>query len=227
MNEQLTNSPRPYKGFFLSLEGIDGAGKTSMRQWMYDWFVTHRVTPIMTREPGGTPTAELIREIILTDRPSYDELTPMAETLLFMAARHQHLDKLVLPQLNQGQVVITDRFCDSTFCYQGAGRGLDVALLQSLHKQALDDVRPDLTIVLDGDPEVFRKRLEARGDMNRLDNTSLKFQQDSRALFLEFAAAEPERYAVVNAELSFDQVTAQLIPHLMTVLNAVWSRPSL
>jgi len=227
MNEQVTSPSRPYKGFFLALEGIDGAGKTSTRQWIYDWFSVHRITPVMTREPGGTPMAELIREIILTERPSYDQLTPMAETLLFMASRHQHLTELVLPRLNEGRVVVTDRFCDSTFCYQGAGRGLDVTLLQSLHKQALDDIRPDLTIVLDGAPEVFRKRLEARGDMNRLDNTSLKFQQDSRELFLAFAAAAPDRYAVINAELSFEQVTAQLIPHLMTVLGTVWSRPSL
>ena len=215
------------QGFFLALEGIDGAGKTTLLKWIQEWFTRHSVEHTVTREPGGTPTAELIRNILLVKDDDLDEMAPMAETLLFMAARDLHWNNLIKPKLDAGELVISDRFCDSTFCYQGAGRGMDVELLQELHRLALKDIRPNLTIVLDGDPELFRQRAIDRGDTNRLDEVSLEFHTASRKLYKQFAEASPERYLIINAELDFHQVTAQVIPHLMTIVNGMWKRPTL
>lgn len=213
------------RGFFLALEGIDGAGKTTLREWISEWFTRHTVIPTVTREPGGTKTAELIRNILLIKDDNLDVMTPMAETLLFMAGRDLHWNNLIRPQLDDGQLVISDRFCDSTFCYQGAGRGMDVELLQELHRKALNNIRPDLTIVLDGDPVLFRQRAIDRGETNRLDEVSLEFHIASRKLYRQFAEEAPDRYLIINAELDFQQVTAQVIPHLMTIVNKMWKRP--
>jgi dTMP kinase len=215
-----------HKGFFLCLEGIDGSGKSTLSKWLEEWFTAQGITPVMTREPGGTPLAETLRSIVLTE--SVEPIDPVAETHIFMAARAIHLNNLIRPKLLNGELVITDRFCDSTFCYQGAGRGLDIEKLRQVHELSFGKTYPDLTIVIDGSPELFRARIAAsrdEGNVNHFDTAELAFHHRSRALYKEFAEKYPERYLIVNGEEPFEQVCAQVIRHLMYIEAHLRKRP--
>lgn len=215
------------EGFFLCIEGIDGAGKTTLREWIKDWFVAQGIAPVVTREPGGTAFSEKIRALLLANR---DEcVSAIAEVHLFMAARSVNLENLIKPVLREGGLVISDRFCDSTFCYQGAGRGLSVDLLRNMHELSFGETYPDLTLVLDGRPEVFRARMAERGEgaLNHFDAMGESFHTASRSLYRQFAEQYPERYALIDAEQPFDQVCSQVIEHLMTIDRHLRKRPTI
>lgn len=213
------------KGFFLCLEGIDGSGKTTARAFIEEWFKLLNIPVVITREPGGTPYAEDIRRIILNP-PAGEKISPMTETLLFMAAREQHIEGVIKPKLEQGYVVVSDRFCDSTFCYQGAGRQMDINSLRHMHEYTFGKFYPDLTIVMDGSPVEFKARIDARSeDANHFDNNELSFHERSREIYLKFAKDYPGRYAVVNASVSIDQVNAQLICILQNIESEIRKRP--
>jgi dTMP kinase len=218
-----------HKGFFLCLEGPDGAGKTTMRKHIEQWFADIGINCILTREPGGTPEAELVRERILMDRrPGTEPIKPIAKTMMFMTARALHLENMVWPNVEAGHLVISDRFCDSTFAYQSA-EGVPVEKLRALHAVAFDGFQADLTIVLDGDPEAFRKRMvDNRGEagMTYYDKKPMSFHVATREMYLENAKNYPERYAVIDAEQNEEQVMAQLIPHLMRIDQHMRKRPS-
>jgi len=229
--DSMFETPR-YKGFFLAIEGQDGAGKSTIRAELDKWFTAQGIKPILTREPGGTPMAERIRELLLMETgglTSYEPLTYMAETLLFMAGRHQHLNMMVNPRLNDGELVVTDRFVDSTFCYQGAGRGLSINKLIDMHEQVNGrDAYPDLTIILDGEPEYFRDRMiEQRGDagMTHFDRMGMDFHRACRNLYLHLAKTR-KGYLVVDAMQPLEQVFAQLIPALMQIDLHLRKRPT-
>lgn len=215
-----------FKGFFIALEGIDGAGKSTVKELIRDWFIEHGVEPIMTREPGGTPLAEDIRRVVLATHA--EPMPTETAAHLMMASRAAHLSNLIIPSLEKGRLVITDRFCDSTFCHQGAG-GMDVDTLIQMHELSFGKMYPDLTIVLDGDPEVFWKRMESErnaDELNHFDTAGLEFHNFSRKMHRTLAERQPERYAVVNAEVNLEQVFAQIIPHLMVVNNHLRKRPT-
>jgi dTMP kinase len=218
----------PHKGFLLAIEGPDGAGKSSLRTWLASHFEGHGVKPVLTREPGGTPEAELLRERILMDREPglHEPLSPLAKTLMFMAARALHVDNMIKPKLEAGELVITDRFCDSTFAYQSE-EGMKLSTLSALHDVAFNDFQPDLTILLDGNPLIFRKRLEDRGEdgANYYDRKPLSFHENTRKTYLHCARTQPHRYALIDAEQSFEQVQAQLIPYLMKIDAHLRKRP--
>jgi len=221
-----------YKGFLLGIEGPDGAGKSTLRTWLSKWFADHGLNPVLTREPGGTPEAEIVRERILMDRrPGLEEtVNPLAKTMMFMTARALHLENMIWPRLEQGDLIITDRFCDSTFAYQSE-EGMDLAKLKAMHDVCFDGFQPDLTIVLDGDPEVFRLRMveRAREDGeadNYYDRKPPAFHHATRAVYRQCAEAEPDRYVLVNAEVAFEQVQAQLIPYLMQIDAHMRKRPA-
>jgi dTMP kinase len=218
------------KGVFVVFEGIDGAGKTSAINYAEEWLKESQLPYIRTREPGGTPTAEIIREGILHGfhgQPSEDDFTNWTEALLYMAARAQHVEKVIRPALDAGKVVICDRFCDSTFGHQGGGRGLDVEKLKQLHNIVFGSLYPDITFLLDGDPAVFRERLEQRGGQkDRLERTPLDFVIRSREVHLACAADDPERYIVVDAMQPLQDVQSQLIPGLMEIQNMARFRPT-
>lgn len=218
------NQPK-HKGFFLCLEGIDGAGKTTIREHITRWFNDQGIYVAVTREPGGTDLAEQIRTLILKDRT--ENMPAIAETHLFMAARSVHLENLVLPLIELGELVLTDRFCDSTFCYQGAGRGLPLDVLIEMHELSFGEMYPDLTIVLDGRPEVFRKRMEARGAgaLNHFDTMGEEFHNASREMYRKFVEQHPERYVLIDAEQPPEQVFSQILPHLMQVEAHLRKRP--
>lgn len=215
-----------HKGFLLAIEGPDGAGKSTLRTWLNEWFVGHGITPVLTREPGGTPEAEMIRQDILRKRGPHEEpVCALTQTLKFMAARAQHIEMLIKPRLELGELVITDRFCDSTFAYQSQ-EGVDIDKLRAMHEVTFDGFMPDLTIVLDGDPEVFRERMAGRGEdaLNFYDTKPMPFHHQSRKIYLNSAWLNG-RYAVINAELNFEQVQAQLIPYLMQIDAHMRKRP--
>jgi len=214
-----------YKGFFLCLEGIDGAGKTSLRAMIREWFNSQGIDVVVTREPGGTPLAEKIRAIILEDRN--EAMPAIAETHLFMAARSVHLENMVLPRIEEGELVMSDRFCDSTFCYQGAGRGLPLSQLIEMHEMSFGPFYPDLTLVLDGRPEVFRKRMAERGQdaLNHFDTMGEEFHNASREMYRLFVEQYPDRYALIDAEQPPEQVFAQVIPYLMQIETHMRKRP--
>ena len=199
----------PPEGVFITFEGGEGAGKSTQIGRLAEHL--RQRTPrtiVTTREPGGSPKAEAIREALLTGVAK--PYGPFAEALLFSAARIDHLDSLIRPALERGCVVLCDRFTDSTRAYQGAAGGLDPAIVRSLERVVVGESRPDLTLILDLDPEVGLARAQARAvaseGPDRFEAEALDFHKRLRAAFQAIAGAEPERCAVVDASLDPDAV---------------------
>ena len=198
------------RGLFFTFEGIEGSGKSTQIRYLAEVLTQagHRV--LQTREPGGTASAEAIRQILLTPS-SHESITPQTEALLIFAARCQHVTQLVMPALEQGTVVLCDRFSDSTFAYQGFARGLDLQWLRKANEVATGGLTPDLTLVLDLPVSVGLARRRAdRGQQNRLDRETERFHQKVRRGFLALAAEEPNRMTIVNANRPAQEVRDEL-----------------
>ncbi|TAJ53137.1 MAG: dTMP kinase [Nevskiaceae bacterium] len=196
-------------GYFLTLEGGEGAGKSTAARYIADWLRAKGREVVLTREPGGSPLAEAIRQVVLS---SWDEGVPAeTEVLLMFAARAAHLATTIRPALARGAVVLSDRFVDASWAYQGAGRGVPAARLVELESFVLGDLRPDLTLVFDLAPEQGLARAHSRGDANRFEGEALAFQCRVRQAYLERAQAAPGRYAVIDAGQELQQVQAQLL----------------
>lgn len=208
------------KGKFISLEGGEGSGKTTAIQFIRQWLESHRIPYILTREPGGTPLAEEIRELILTSRD--EPVNDVAELLLVFAARAQHLAEKIQPALDQGTWVISDRFLDSSYVYQGKARGGNVQMLDQLASWVVGENKPDATLVLDVPVELGQERVVQRQQQDRLDKESAAFHQKVRDGFLERAMAEPNRVKVIDASLSLDEVQKQIEDQLRQ-LSTAWS----
>lgn len=208
------------KGKFISLEGGEGSGKTTAIQFIRQWLESHRIPYILTREPGGTPLAEEIRELILTSRD--EPVNDVAELLLVFAARAQHLAEKIQPALDQGTWVISDRFLDSSYVYQGKARGGNVQMLDQLASWVVGENKPDATLVLDVPVELGQERVVQRQQQDRLDKESAAFHQKVRDGFLERAMAEPNRVKVIDASLSLDAVQKQIEDQLRQ-LSTAWS----
>lgn len=219
---------RVSKGLFVVIEGSDGAGKSTIRDFCAKWLEDHRVPTLMTREPGGTPLAEKVRDMVKWGDPNSAEDFPVwAEVCLFNASRATHLENMIIPQLEEGYVIISDRFVDSTYAYQGGGRGMELEKLQQLHAICCRNFQADLTIVLDGDPEVFYQRAAARGEHDRMERAGIDFQHRCRAMQQHLISLDPDRYRVIDAEQSIECVQAQLIPILGEIVNRMKARPTL
>lgn len=196
-------------GQFITVEGGEGAGKTTALDTLQAAIEAAGHTVVRTREPGGTPLAEQIREMLL--QPREESVDPTCELLLFFAARAQHVESLIRPQLEQGVWVLCDRFTDSTVAYQGYGRELGVERIEALEQYTLGGFHPDQTIVLDIDPLVGRERALSRGaGQDRMEAEALAFHQRVREGFLERAQAHPERYRTIDASQSLESVTEAL-----------------
>ncbi|MDO4936039.1 MAG: dTMP kinase [Phascolarctobacterium sp.] len=198
-------------GKFITFEGIDGVGKTTQIKLVAQHLTESGQQVVITREPGGTAIAEKVRSIVLD--PTL-QLSVRTEALLFMASRSEHVEQIIKPALLAGKTVLCDRFCDSTFVYQGLTHGLkveDLADLKALNLQATGGILPDLTIVLDADPEQLLQRRNERGIADRFENKGLAFQENLRQGFLALAAAEPERIKVVNALGSVEEVSEKIL----------------
>lgn len=194
---------------FITFEGPEGSGKTTQIVRLVEWLREQRVDVLSTREPGGTAIGDRIRAILLD--PASVEMRPEAEVLLFSAARAQHVAQIVRPHLEQGGVVICDRYADSTLAYQGYGRGLDLATLRTITRFATGGLVPDLTVYLDIDVEtgLRRKRKDADGDAshwNRMEAETLAYHRRVREGYLRMAAEEPQRWLVVDAGESAEDV---------------------
>ncbi|WP_372981216.1 dTMP kinase [Marinobacter sediminum] len=196
------------RGQFITFEGTEGVGKSTQLANAADTLKGLGVDVVVTREPGGTPMAESIRELLLAPRDeAVDETT---ELLLMFAARAQHLNTRILPALERGQWVLCDRFTDATFAYQGGGRGVSSERIAMLESLVQGDVRPDHVILLDAPVETGMKRARSRGDLDRFEQETVSFFQRIRDTYLERAQAAPERYSVVDASASLEQVTASI-----------------
>jgi dTMP kinase len=201
------------RGHFLTLEGGEGAGKTTLMKGLIAHLSDEGHDVVRTREPGGTPGAESLREILLTG--ATDRWSPMTEALLMYAARVDHVERLIEPALAAGRWVLSDRFADSTLAYQGAGGGIDVGRIRALHAAALGEFAPDLTLILDLDPRTGLERVHGRGeDTTRFERFDHTFHQDLRQAFLDIAARESHRCIVIDASQSAEHVLAQSIQAL-------------
>lgn len=208
-------------GLFISLEGIEGAGKTTLIQKMIAYFEAKGKEVLLTREPGGSELGQKLRSIILN---AEEKICPSAELFLFLADRAEHVESCIKPALTQGKIVLCDRFIDSTVAYQGYGRGMDVKQLQMLNDRATQGLKPDLTIILDLDPKIGLARANSRNKAlnltvreGRFEAEALEFHQKIRAGFLALSKQE-ERFFVVNAEQNVEAVFADVCKKLQNIL---------
>lgn len=191
-------------GLFITFEGGDGTGKSTQVRLLTQWLVEQGRGVVTTREPGGTGVGTALRDIVLHHR---GEIDPRAEALLYAADRAQHIGTLVRPALERGDVVVQDRYIDSSVAYQGAGRVLDGSEIKRISLWATGDLIPDLTVLLDLPGDVARARLaKEQKTFDRLENEHDDFHERVRASFLALAAAEPKRFLVVDATQDIDQI---------------------
>lgn len=203
-------------GLFVTLEGGDGAGKTTQARMLEDWLVASGRTVVRTREPGGTDVGVLIRDIVLHHR---GDIAPRAEALLYAADRAHHVASVVRPALERGDVVVQDRYLDSSVAYQGAGRVLDGDEVRRLSLWATGGLLPDLTVLLDLDPARARARLDADDKpFDRLESERDDFHARVREAFLALAAAEPERFLVLDAARAPEELAADIRARVSALL---------
>lgn len=195
-------------GKFITIEGIEGVGKSTHMGRLVEHIEAHGHRVLKSREPGGTPTAELIREVVLGHT---EEVIPdIAELLLMFAARSLLVENVIRPALSAGTWVVCDRFVDASRAYQGGGRGIPMEQINELADWVLGDLRPDLTILLDAPVEIGMSRADSRGDSDRLDVERADFYTRVRASYLQLAESEPERFVIVDAAGSLDEVGASI-----------------
>lgn len=198
------------KGKLISVEGIEGAGKSTAMQFIQRYLSEHTDVKIfLTREPGGTPLAEHLRDLILHPKIS-EPLLPQTELLLLFAGRVQHLHQVIIPHINAGTWVITDRFIDATYAYQGGGRALNPKFIETLDNFIVGDYYPDLTLLLDISPELGLVRTEQRQKKDRIEQEHIDFFASVRATYLERAAQAPQRIKKIDASESIEHVEQQL-----------------
>ena len=193
-------------GRFITIEGIDGAGKSSHLEALCAWLRERGHTVVQTREPGGTRLAESIRELFLHK----DDMDALTEALLVFAARRDHLRQVIEPALARGEVVVCDRFTDATFAYQGGGRGFDLAVLAQLEQWVQEGRQPDLTLWFDLAPDVAAARREAARDADRLERETLAFFERTRAGYAARAQAAPQRFVAIDADQPREAVWRQV-----------------
>lgn len=196
------------QGFFISFEGGEGAGKSTQIRRLADRLATAGHDVIVTREPGGSPGAEAIRDLLVNG--AADRWSPVTESLLMYAARRDHLERVIRPALGRGAIVLCDRFADSTRAYQGAGGDAPASLIAALEAHVLGGTVPVLTLILDLPAEVGLQRAQARGGAARFESKGLAFHERLRAGYLEIARQEPERCVVIEANAPLDAVGAAI-----------------
>ncbi len=197
------------KGLFITVEGIEGAGKSTAIKSLTEALDKTATKHIVTREPGGTPLAEDIRNLLLT--PRQETVTDESELLMMYAARSQLINNVIIPSLNKGIHVVSDRFNDASFAYQGGGREISIDFIRLLDKKVLGGLKPQLTILLDLAVETGLKRASQRGAKDRIEQEKLSFFEKVRAVYLERARCEPERFIIVDASASPRQVKESIL----------------
>lgn len=197
------------QGQFITIEGQDGAGKTTNLQYLCNILELHDIDYIVTREPGGTPLGEAIREVLLSQNEI--NIVPMSELLLVFAARSQHLEEVINPALEQGVWVVCDRFTDASYAYQGGGHGLNSDIIKQIAKLVQQGREPDLTLLLDVDIATGESRVNTRNETkDRFEQQETQFKKKVRDCYLQLAHDNPERIKLVNAGLEINSVKKQV-----------------
>ncbi len=209
---------------FITLEGPDGSGKSTQINYLAKALRARGYSVVVTREPGGTDISDQVREVIMKMKNT--AMHPRTEILLFQASRAQHVEELIRPHLLRGEIVLCDRFADSTMAYQGYGHGTELTILGQIVNFATGGLKPDLTILFDIDVEDgLNRRQSSGGEWNRLDDYQLAFHRRVRDGYLKMAAAEPRRWLILNASLDRDEVKSNLIdsvlPRVQAFINSV------
>ena len=205
MDSASANSP----GRFITLEGGEGAGKSSQIQVVKDYLEARGIDVVVTREPGGTPVGQEIRNLLVSG--DKDKWSPLSETLLILADRAAHLERVIRPALADGKYVVCDRFFDSTRAYQGIAGGLGLEVIHNLQQPVLGTTLPDVTLLLDIDPEKGLSRAQKRGGDLRFESKTLAYHQTLRQAFLDFVKQEPERMVVIDADRDIEAVSTDII----------------
>lgn len=200
------------RGRFITIEGIEGVGKTTNIEFIRQWLSSRQIDFIATREPGGTPLAEDIRNLLLSPRD--EQVDEAAELLLMFAARAQHIDQVIEPALAKGDWVLCDRFTDATYAYQGGGRGQGVERIQVLEQLVQGSLRPDLTLILDLPVEVGLQRAHKRSEPDRFERERHAFFERVRSAYRDIARREPKRCRLVDASRPLEEVQQQIF-HLL------------
>ena len=204
-------------GRFITLEGGEGAGKSTQIQVIKDYLMTRGNDVVVTREPGGTSEGQEIRNLLVSG--DKDKWSPLSETLLILADRAAHLERVIRPALAEGKYVVCDRFFDSTKAYQGVAGGLGLDVIHNLQQPVLGTTLPDVTLLLDIDPEKGLRRAQERGGELRFESKTLAYHRTLRNAFLDFAAQEPDRIFVIDADRDVEAVSADILAVLDERLN--------
>ena len=204
-------------GRFITLEGGEGAGKSTQIQVVKDYLLTRGNDVVVTREPGGTSEGQEIRNLLVSG--DKDKWSPLSETLLILADRAAHLERVIRPALAEGKYVVCDRFLDSTKAYQGVAGGLGLDVIHNLQQPVLSTTLPDVTFLLDIDPEKGLRRAQERGGELRFESKTLAYHRTLRNAFLDFAAQEPERIFVIDADRDVAAVSADILAVLDERIN--------
>ena len=201
-------------GKFITFEGVDGAGKTTHVEFIKNYLSNLDINYVLTREPGGTLLGEQLREILL-----HDEMSPETETILMFAARNEHIDKVIRPNLIKGNVVISDRFTDATYAYQAGGKGVNDEKIDILKKWVQGSLQPDLTFLFDLSVDVSIERLNKTRDLDKFEREDKNFHESIREKYLILAKASPERFCILNSEESIEKIQNQIKLKLDEVLR--------
>ncbi|MBX2807619.1 MAG: dTMP kinase [Cellvibrionaceae bacterium] len=204
-------------GKFITIEGSEGVGKSTNIAFIQTLFEQQGVELLITREPGGTPLAEAIRQLLLA--PHQEPMDETTELLLVFAARAQHLRQVILPAINSGRWVLCDRFTDSTYAYQGGGRGLDPSVITQLEAMVQRQLQPDLTLYLDIDVRLGLARASARAQLDRFEREQIDFFERVRQAYLTRVAQQPQRYQVIDASQALAQVQQDIAAVLLPLLR--------
>lgn len=205
------------KGLFISFEGIEGSGKSKHINQLFDELREKGFPVILTREPGGTRIGEKIRNLILD--PALTGIEPSAELLLYLAARAQHVHEVILPALEEKKIVLCDRFHDSTYAYQGGGRGLDLRIIEPMILTLFQHLKPDLTLLLDLPPKEALERIRHREGLNRIDAENLAFHETVRSNYLMLVNHEPDRFRVINSSGEYSEVHHEIFEEVSLFLK--------
>ncbi|MDR0305655.1 MAG: dTMP kinase [Chitinispirillales bacterium] len=199
------------RGYFFTFEGIDGSGKSTQLKRVADSLQAKGLRCLVTREPGGTPVSERIREILLSP-DNKDKIYPNTECLLYMASRAQHVCEVIAPAFHRGEIVLCDRFEQATFAYQGYGRGLDIGLLRNINQFATGGLIPDITFIFDVSVELSQERLSSSGKgRDRLESESTQFFTKVRQGYLSAAEANPQKIVLLDGSRNIEELTEQVL----------------
>ncbi|MBI2342473.1 MAG: dTMP kinase [Deltaproteobacteria bacterium] len=205
------------RGKFITFVGIEGCGKTTQIKLLDEYLRKKGFETVLSREPGGTKIGDKIRAILLD--PEHKEMTPLAELFLYEASRAQHVNELINPAVESGKVILCDRFADSSAAYQSAARLLPKDLVDELNNIAIAGIKPDLTVILDIDPEEGLKRAHVRGKPDRFEQEKMDFHERVRNGYLALAKKEPKRFIVINGRKTVEEIHREIILCISSAIN--------